>query len=229
MITRIEGTLEAIDGSRATVASGELAYEVAVPSADVAVLLGRRGELVVFHTLHYLESQGQGSSFWPRLIGFQSAKDRKFFELITSVKGIGVRRALRALTIPFGRIAEAILMKDLALLTSLPEIGRKTAETMVLELRDKMDAFAVVSGPVAAMATKGTKTAANAAKAATAEASTPPTTMATVMDAVSVLVQLGESRMDARALIDRAIERDPDAASADQLVAAALAAKGAPR
>ena len=142
MINRIEGILESMEETAALVVVGDIAYEVAVPAADIPELYSRIGGRMTFHTLHYLESQGQGSSFWPKLIGFQSPKDRAFFELVTTVKGIGVRRALRALTIPFARVAEAIVMKDLALLMSLPEIGRKTAETMVLELRDKMDSFA---------------------------------------------------------------------------------------
>ena len=131
MINRIEGILESLEETAALVVVGEIAYEIAVPAADIPELYSRIGSRMTFHTLHYLESQGQGSSFWPKLIGFQSSKDRAFFELITTVKGIGVRRALRALTIPFARVAEAIVMKDLALLMSLPEIGRKTAETMV--------------------------------------------------------------------------------------------------
>ena len=241
MITRVEGMLESVDGSTVVIAVGDTAYEISVPSADVGVLFGRVGARVTLHTLHYLESQGQGASFWPKLIGFQSANDRAFFELVTTVKGIGVRRALRALTIPFPRIAEAIVMKDLALLTSLPEIGRKTAETMVLELRDKVDTYAAASGGAAGGAAGRTATRSAVGAKATAAAAAAAAAAgvgidaggglnaATVMDAVGVLVQLGESRSDARALIDRAIERDAALATADGLVAAALASKGLAR
>ncbi len=228
MITRIEGTLESVHTAHVVVATGNLAYEIFVPSALIAELHSRKGERVVFHTLHYLESQGQGASFWPKLVGFATVEDREFFELVTSVKGIGVRRALRALTIPFPRIAEAILMKDLAILTSLPEIGRKTAETMVVDLREKVERFA---SPMPGVATAD---ASAAPGKGTAKRTTPPpaTTIgsglnaATVLDAVNVLVQLGESRGDARLLIDKAIERDPAIGGADGLVSAALACKG---
>lgn len=217
MITRIDGILESVEESTATICVGAIAYEISVPAADVGVLLGQLGQSVTLHTLHYLESQGQGSSFWPRLIGFQSSGDRAFFELVTSVKGIGVRRALRALTIPFPRVAEAIVMKDLALLTSLPEIGRKTAETMVLELRDKVESHA-----------RGTARPTARGKPM---ANTQPQSVAAtdVMDAMNVLVQLGESRVDARVLIDKAIEREGPITGTDTLVAAALACKGSPR
>ena len=131
-------------------------------------------------------------------------------------------------------------MKDLALLTSLPEIGRKTAETMVLELRDKVDAYASASAGARGAATapvgaalKGSKStkvaAAGAAAAGVGISAGAGLNAATVMDAVSVLVQLGESRLDARALVDKAIEREPALASADGLVAAALASKGTTR
>ncbi len=231
MISRIEGILESVQDTSALVVVGDLVYEISVPASDIPELFGRIGDRVTFHTLHYLESQGQGSSFWPKLIGFRSAGDRSFFELVTTVKGIGVRRALRALTVPFARVAEAIVMKDLALLMSLPEIGRKTAETMVLELRDKMDAFATPREKLAGHAVKAGQRGKIASSSKPTESAkggggTTALTASTIMDAMNVLVQLGENRMDARALIDLAIEREPDLASANTLVAAALAAKG---
>lgn len=242
MITRIEGTLERIGEDRALLAVGAVGYEVSIPAADVPRLQQRVGEVVVLHTLHYLESQGQGSSFWPRLIGFQTEADREFFELITSVKGIGVRRALRALTIPFPRVAEAIVRKDLGTLVALPEIGRKTAETMVLELRDKVERHAMRGGgapaaaPTAAPrkrapASKGGRSGSTASTSASAAQPTgaPTISASAVLDAVQVLVQLGENRLDARSLIDSALEREPEIASADALVAAALALKGVAR
>lgn len=141
MICRIQGQLVAVRDGTAEVRVGDLTYEVLVPAADSMLLATRVGEDVEFHTLHYLEGQGQGSSFWPRLIGFRSPVDRDFFELFTTVKGIGNRRALRALQLPFGRVAEAIAMRDHGTLQSLPEIGRRTAEAICVELKGKVDRF----------------------------------------------------------------------------------------
>ena len=228
MINRIEGILESLEETAALVVVGEIAYEIAVPAADIPELYSRIGSRMTFHTLHYLESQGQGSSFWPKLIGFQSSKDRAFFELVTTVKGIGVRRALRALTIPFARVAEAIVMKDLALLMSLPEIGRKTAETMVLELRDKMDSYAKAASTSATSKSALRKGEPKSVVASPANA-TGALNASAMMDAMNVLVQLGESRIDARALIDLALEREPDLTTANTLVSAALASKGMTR
>lgn len=142
MITQIEGRLVALVDGAAHVRVGDVTYEVLVPAADSMALAASLGTPVVFHTLHYLEGQGQGSSFWPRLIGFRTARDRAFFELFTTVKGIGNRKALRALQMPFVRVARAIADRDLDTLQSLPEIGRRTAEAICVELKGKVDAYA---------------------------------------------------------------------------------------
>lgn len=257
MITRINGILEQAGEGTVHVRVGDVVYELLVPACDEAEWMSSVGSGVSLHTLHYLESQGQGASFWPRLIGFREPGDRDFFDLFTSVKGIGMRRALRSIAIPPARIAEAIVVRDTALLMSLPEIGKKTAETMVLELRDKVTSFAMrASDPggaggasvgagsdgaartsrgaspagKAATGARASAKAAAAAGAAGAAAPTPPqgpSRAQVIMDASAVLVQLGESRIDARELVDRALQRNPDLATADAIVAAALATRQA--
>jgi Holliday junction DNA helicase RuvA len=121
------------------------------------------------------------------------------------VKGIGNRKALRALQLPFGQVAQAIVDRNLALLTSLPEIGRKTAETIVVDLKDKMGPFLDLGGP--AVGPKGAVPAAAGQLA---------------LDAVAILVQLGESRAGARDLVDRALDAEPALATADAVVTAAF-------
>jgi len=213
MITQLSGTLVAIEDGAAHVQCGELTYEVLVPAADSMSLAARIGQGVRFHTLHYLEGQGQGSSFWPRLIGFQNPADRAFFELFTTVKGIGVRKALRALQRPFAEVAAAIARRDEKALTALPEIGKKMAETIVVELKDKVARFtATAGGGMPAMpggAVAGASTLAGAAG-----------------DAVIVLVQLGEARPTAERLIERALQVEGAKAAAEVLVAAALRLRG---
>lgn len=257
MITRIDGILERAGEGTVHVRVGDVVYELLVPACDEAEWMSSVGAKASLHTLHYLESQGQGASFWPRLIGFREPGDRDFFDLFTSVKGIGMRRALRSIAIPPARIAEAIVVRDTALLMSLPEIGKKTAETMVLELRDKVTSFAMRASDLggaggasvgagsdgAARTSRGASPtgkavtgarasakAAAAAGAAGAAAPTPPqgpSRAQVIMDASAVLVQLGESRIDARELVDRALQRNPDLATADAIVAAALATRQA--
>ena len=217
MITHLSGTLVAVEDGAAHVRAGELTYEVLVPAADSMALAARLGQPVSFHTLHYLEGQGQGASFWPRLIGFQAPADRAFFELFTTVKGIGNRKALRALQLPFGQVAEAIAARDHALLQSLPEIGKRTAETICVELKGKVDPFVRGIGAPAG-GTPGKSAAARGP--ITAESKL----MAAARDAVEVLVQLGHSKPAAREMVERVIARDdaPKDATAEAIVELAL-------
>ena len=212
MIASIEGELLSAEQGTALLRVGALSYEVLVPAADVPALAGQRGATVRFVTLHYLEGQGQGSSFWPRLIGFRSAEDRDFFELFTTVKGIGVRKALRALQRPFAEVAAAIARRDEKALTALPEIGKKMAESIVVELKDKVARYtATTSGGMPSTVGGATPAASLAGSAG---------------DAVIVLVQLGEPRPTAERLVERALQVEGVKAAAEVLVAAALRMRG---
>ena len=202
MISRVEGTLVAVGQGRVEVRSGGLTYELLVPAADHGRLAGQVDETVRFHTMHYLESQSQGATYRPRLVGFASAEARAFFEMLTTVKGLGVRRSLRALAQPYPDIARAIAAGDLDALTALPEIGRRIAETIVSQLRGKMDGFVEV-------------------KPHDAPAGGAPL----ANDALATLTQLGEPRALAERLIERALGEDPQPASAGDLVSAALRLK----
>ena len=79
------------DGAALVQCGDHLTYELLVPGADQQRLATMIGESVTFHTLHYLENCNQGAAYLPRLIGFTSPADREFFELFTTVKGIGNR------------------------------------------------------------------------------------------------------------------------------------------
>lgn len=205
MISRIEGVLLVVQDGRALLGCGHVTYEVLIPGADQQRLATMIGQTVSFDTLHYLESQGPSGPFVPRLIGFNCPEDREFFELFTTVKGMGNRKALRALQLPFATVASAIAEKDLDLLKSLPEIGKRTAETILAELNGKVERFVELkpAGPL--------------------DASDPRTAL--IVDAVGVLAQLGEPRPAARQLVERAIVADPSLDSAESLVAAAFRLK----
>jgi Holliday junction DNA helicase RuvA len=209
MISRLEGELIEVDGGRASVRCGQLTYDLLVPAADQAELASRLNETVHFHTLHYLEGQGQGTSFVPRLIGFQTEADRRFFELFTTVKGMSNRKALRALALPFSTIAGAIATKDVVTLKSLPEVGPRTAQTIVAELHGKVD-------QVIELKPGDGMPAASGVEAADADV---------IRDAVAVLHQLGEPAHQARQLVERALAADPTIDTPDGLVAAAFRLK----
>jgi len=212
MITRLEGELVRVERGRAEVRCEHLTYELLIPAADEMRLSAMVGARHCFHTLHYLEGQGQGASYLPRLVGFSSPQARAFFELFTTVRGLGTRKALRALQLPFASVAQAIAAKDLSLLVSLPEIGKRTAETIIAELHGKVDRF-VEAKPLAGQT------------AAPPGGPAPAHRLQLIADAVAILAQLGETRLTARQLVDRALEADPRIGSADEAVSAALQLK----
>ncbi|MEC8321406.1 MAG: Holliday junction branch migration protein RuvA [Planctomycetota bacterium] len=213
MLERIRGELRGVGEQSAAVVVGPIDYEVLVPAGDAARLRLAVGEQVEFLLLHYLESQANGAVFRPRLVGFSSEADRAFFELLTSVKGIGYRKALRALAMPIATVARAVAEKDVDTLRALPEIGKRTAETIVLDLAEKVEQLMPGVLVEDAGGTDGT------------EAEGGGGTTAAAREAVLVLVQLGESRLAAVELVDRACRADPELAESDALVAAALRLK----
>ncbi|MBX3360929.1 MAG: hypothetical protein KF912_04655 [Phycisphaeraceae bacterium] len=208
MIRKISGRLEAVEGLSVLVALPGigLTYEVLVPaflSERLGASVGREIELV---TLEYLEGQGQGASFVPRVVGFATIHDRRFYELLTTVKGMGNRKALKALAIEPGAFARSIAERDAKALQALPEIGKRMAETVIAELSGKVDGFVSYEGV-------------EIKPRAAAPASGP------VAEAIATLVALGESRADAERMVDRATGRDSTLQTAEQIVAAAFAAR----
>jgi len=196
MIARISGKLEHVSDGKALIGLGNgLWYEVLVPHCDVEKLARRAGQEIVLHTIHYLEGDPAHGAQTPRLVGFLNESDRDFFRLFTTVKGIGNRKALRAMAKPPAEIAAAIANKDAKLLATLPEIGKRTAETIIAELSGKVDQFA--AGPFAAPVEELPKAAS---------------------DALAVLVQLGERRADAAALIERVLAVAPELESAEEII-----------
>jgi len=203
VITRIRGELVELTERSALLLVEAITYELFVPAANVPELLSKIGQPIEFFTLHYLEGQSQGSSFLPRLIGFSSERERAFFELFTTVKGIGNRKALRALVRPFAETATAIANRDTKSLTEMPEIGKRSAETIIAELHGKVDVFV---GEIAS----------------TIEVTMPPFSE----DAILMLVQLGETKRDAKRLVQLAFGTKPEINTADQLVQISFQLKG---
>ncbi|RMH09761.1 MAG: Holliday junction DNA helicase RuvA [Planctomycetota bacterium] len=210
MICAIEGELVFAGESSVVVCpAGGLSYEVLIPAYAVGVLAGRVGEQIRLETKSYIESQAQGAVLTPRLVGFLSADERAFFELFTTVKGLGTRKALRALAQPPGEVASAIANRDHRALQQLPEIGKRLAETIIVDLADKVARLTWV--PAAAIERK------------------PIPKNAAASEAVAALVALGQSRGDAERLVDRALALAAGSGRAldtpDAIITAALQAQ----
>jgi holliday junction DNA helicase RuvA len=186
MISALTGTLRSVEEDRVHLQSGPILYELLVPAADGPELRGSVGEELTFHTIFYLEGDAARGNLEPKLIGFVRAADRRFFEKFTTVKGIGVRTALRALTEPVGLIAQAIESRDARALQRLKGIGRRTAELIIAELAGKVADFALEYGE------KHVHIPAARSRQAYEE------------DALAALVELGEPRALAERLLERA-------------------------
>ena len=211
MICRIEGVLESVAEGVARVDPGQgLTYELLVSAWSEARLAGLRGQRVLLHTIQYLEGSGQGANLTPRLVGFLSEADRAFYQHFTSVKGIGPRKALRAMSLSTARIAAAIADRDLKTLQALPEVGRRASETIVAALHGRIDRFL-----------EGVSRTGEAEGPGAAPDGREPAQMA-AREALEVLVQLGESRTQALTWIDQVMRREPELADAQELVAAVL-------
>ena len=198
MITRIRGFLESVAGTRAVIVpSGDaFAYEVLVPAFVGLALATKTSQTITLFTLQYFEGQNQGSSFIPRWIGFESEQQREFFELFTTVNGIGNRKALRALVHRPPVVARAIAEKDAKLLSTLPEIGKRMAERVIAELDGKVDAFLVPGeGAASERGVRVEVKRVNAAFAGPAE------------DAVLALMALGQTRGEAEEGVGKAMAR----------------------
>jgi holliday junction DNA helicase RuvA len=206
MICGITGDLKRVDEDRVQLRAGPVVFELLIPAADRMELQSSVGREVQFHTLCYLEGDPSRGNLEPRLIGFLRTADKRFFERFTTVKGIGVRTALKALTIPVGQIAQAIEEKNTRFLTQLKGVGKRTAELIVAELAGKVKDFAVGVGP----STGGPA----AARPAFEE------------DAIAGLVALGEPRAVAERLLERAKQQQPKLKTAGDMIREMLILRG---
>lgn len=152
MIAQIRGTLTAVDGDLVTVMTpGGVGYEIALP-LGVLQRLPRPGQDVTLHTVLVVREDG-----W-MLFGFDSHDERVVFQRVLQANGVGPRLALALVSSLGGeRVVRAVQDSDIAVLCTVPGVGKKKAERMVLELQDRMRDLQVTShddrpGPTAAQA-----------------------------------------------------------------------------
>lgn len=144
MITRVTGRLVGLNEFCATVRIGGFDYEVLLPDIVRRQLQSKLDEEISLRTIEYLEGNPQQGRLTPRIIGFTNEAELEFFDLVCSVDGLGVKKALRAMIRPVREIAEAIEEKDIKTLSTLPGIGPAMAERIVAKLRRKMTKFALM-------------------------------------------------------------------------------------
>jgi Holliday junction DNA helicase RuvA len=133
MIAGVRGRLIAKSGDRVVVVTaGGVSYELAVP-LGVLERMPSEGQDVDLRTVLVVREDG-----W-LLFGFDREHERQVFQRLLGATGVGPRMALALLsTLGSGRVVAALRGGDLAALCTVPGIGRKTAERVVLELKDKL-------------------------------------------------------------------------------------------
>lgn len=198
MIARIQGTLVAGGLDRIEVmTAGGIAYEVLVP-LSVLESLPRLGGEIALHTAMVVREDA-----W-LLFGFASAEERKLFQRLMGTTGVGPSLAMNLLSTLTGeRLVRAVRDGDLATLTQVPRVGKKLAERLVLELRDKLEG-------------SGIETAATSGK--------PGASSGPGNDAVRALVALGYGQSDAERAVRSALEHGAKGESTADLIRRSLAA-----
>ena len=196
MIARLEGKLVKLEADSCLLQVGSVGYEVMLPGCVVSQLSDKIGSTIALCTMEYFEGTPVGGNLIPRMIGFLNPGERDFFTRFVSVKGIGIKKGLRCLSIPIANIAAAIENGDEKTLISLPTVGKRMAQQIVAELKGKLAGFAV------------------GAEAQAVHSMFKPFQA----EALEILVAWGERRAEAIELVELACKRHPDIDSSEQLV-----------
>jgi Holliday junction DNA helicase RuvA len=146
MIASVEGIVAAVNADSLVVEVGGIGYRVfAAPAVIASAATGSRFKL---HTYHLVREDQQA------LFGFRTAEELGFFNLLLTVTGVGPKVAMAIVgSRPTADLQLAILQQDQAVLVSIPGIGRKLAERVIFELKEKVSAAGIAAGTSAAVAT----------------------------------------------------------------------------
>jgi Holliday junction DNA helicase RuvA len=196
VIARLDGTLAAHGLDRIELRTGGgVTYEVMVPLSVLETLPKVGGELAL-HTAMVVREDA-----WT-LYGFATADERKLFQRLMGTTGVGPALAMNLLSTLTGeRLVRAVREGDLATLTQVPRVGKKLAERLVLELRDKLDGADVPTSGAKAVGSSGPSA-----------------------DAVRALVALGYQAADAERAVRLALDGAPKGETTADLIRRALAA-----
>jgi len=196
MITFLDGMLEEKNPTRIVMNVGGVGYEVLVPlsSFDRLPLGGESCRILIYH--HITDASQV-------LFGFCAEEERRMFKLLLGVSGIGPKTAVSALSgLSVRELKTALIESDVKRVSSISGIGKKTAERVIVELRDKFtdgDALEALAG------------------------ADEPSGNHRLRDAALALVSLGYKQDDARKMVKK-FAGEPDA-SVETIIRKALTGK----
>lgn len=194
MISYLKGKLALKKTGRIIIDVHDIGYGVEISTQTFEQLPKEGAELKLLTYHHFTDSD-------QRLFGFFTRDEKRLFELLITVKGVGPKLGLTILSgLPAAQIIEALVQQDRAALTNITGIGKKTAERMILELKDKIENIAIHSADAAIQ---------NGASGSVKE------------EAAAALQSLGITKSKAQKAV-QAAERDTSPKNVEELVKAAL-------
>ncbi|HEX03826.1 MAG TPA: Holliday junction branch migration protein RuvA [Bacteroidetes bacterium] len=197
MIDRIEGKVLELEPTHVVIDVGGVAFFLSI-TVQTYEGLGRAKRAMLFTHLYVREDALQ-------LFGFQTPGERESFKILISISGVGPKVARAILSsVSVRTLRDSVSLGDWKRLTAAPGVGRKLAERMVIELRDKLpqsdNAIEPDSGNVSGYAGRA----------------------GSVREAVEALVTLGHSQLQAEKLVTRAAKKAGEDAGVEDLLKAAL-------
>ena len=199
MIGQLRGRLAEKRPNQVLVDVGGVGYLVQVPLSTYAALSELHTEVTLLIHTHVREDA-------LALYGFISSREKHLFEMLLSASGVGPTLALKILSgMSVEELVPAIRGSDLGRLTKIPGVGRKTAERMVVELKDKLEDVAVVAEKTAVVSPAGIEA-----------------------DVISALINLGYDGRAAEASVDEA-KREAGTGDFEKLLRGALQSLSAPK
>jgi len=192
MISYVRGVLDYKEPNLVIVDVNGIGYEVFVPLSTYQKLPAVGGQ-VKLHTYHHVREDTM------QLYGFLSSEEKEVFELVLSISGVGTKVALSILSfVSVNEFRRAVAQGDMKTLTKIPGIGKKSAERMVLELKDKIGDIHIDERMLRILEAESTN------------------------DAVSALLTLGASQSAAEYAVYRAERLLGEEAKIEDLIAQAL-------
>jgi len=192
MIGFVEGPLENIDIDKITVNAGGLGYEIVVTSSVMRHLPQKGQKVRVLTYLNVKEDSMQ-------LFGFSSKDEKSLFLQLLSVSGIGPKGAMNIVSsFDLNTLVAAIAKADVDFLTSVPGIGKKTAQRVVVELKEKISKAYSLEAETKLFAEKDQSPQQK--------------------DAVSALIALGYSAKDARQSVSSVMGKLPADPSIEEII-----------
>lgn len=197
MFAYIKGVLAHASQASVVIEAGGVGYKIYIP-ASMFLRLPHLGSALSLHTSFVVREQAQ------TLYGFLTTHERDFFEALMGVTGIGPKIALALIGhMPLTELQQAIADENAAVICKVPGIGKKGAERLIIEMRDKVSIHTLTPDDFAVHSHFDSRAQ-------------------TVNDAMSALINLGYNQVTAQKAIKKTLKDIPEGIDVSALIASAL-------